>query len=283
MGRHAGVRGRSQGCRATEEVWERFLSYLREMSAIDASKLPGMPSAPAFRKKRLRDPDFDRRAAEIIAGRRLLNGGRRRVTTERWDLFLNALATKSLALALKAPDAPSLAAVYKHRRRDAAFRDRMDSIIRARAPERRRLAAARMREKWRDPEFAQLALAALRAWRHRPTANVRTSQRRVDRSRHAPAAAIDAPSFAARLKRNELYRAADQVVPKHLSPEARADIIADVLVALIEGTASLDEIAAAASTATRQYWKLFGKFQTVSLDAPLKGTEGLRLIDTLAA
>lgn len=74
------------------------------------------------------------------------------------------------------------------------------------------------------------------------------------------------------------------LIPAAFPREMRDDILQDVALAVIEGGASMGEMPAAISAAIKRYRKLHpGKFGPISLDAPIAGTDGLRLIDVLAA
>lgn len=127
MGHHAGDRGNNHGFRATDKTWEMFLSHLATMSAIEVSKLPGMPSAPAFGKKRKRDPGFHARATEIMSTRRPGNKGHI-YPPEIWEACIASVAKIGIARTSLLPEMPSFAGIYMKFWRDHEFRKRIISV-----------------------------------------------------------------------------------------------------------------------------------------------------------
>lgn len=80
---------------------------------------------------------------------------------------------------------------------------------------------------------------------------------------------------------NELWEAANAVVPKRMSEDTREDIIQDILELMIggfEGTWT-----EAYKRSKRKHYQAFSQFQTVSLDDYAPGTDDVRLIDRLAS
>jgi hypothetical protein len=131
------------------------------MSAIEVSKLPDMPSAPAFVKRRKRDAEFDRRAAAIIAQRKLDNSGRKRIAAATWQIFLGKLGIICVRELCNQPEMPSEAAVYKKRKLDPEFNSAFVTTFKARrsaAIEGRLFARfpgmRRLRDRSLDAEFA---------------------------------------------------------------------------------------------------------------------------------
>ena len=247
MGSHAGNRGNHKGFRTTEETWKTFLGHLATMSAIEASKLPGMPSAPAFVKKRRRDPAFARSAHAVMASRRLENSGRKRITGDQWAAFLQAAGSCCVQSLCQRAGMPSEAAVYKRRARDQMFAAELATTLRARL--KIRLEAAlnsrfpgrkRLRDKQQDLGWT---IADHRA---RPLGE----------------------AFRARLSENALYSAVRSAIPEHLNPIARDDIAADMMLAVLEGQLDLGDLKSRAKEFTRQHWKMFGTIGVISLDAP---------------
>lgn len=254
MGRHAGNRGNHKGFRATEETWEIFLGHVATMSAIEASKLPGMPSAPAFVKKRRRDPAFAARADTAMASRKLENSGRKRITPDQWAGFLQAVGSSCVHSLCQRPGMPSEAAVYKRRSQDRAFAAEIASTLRARL--KIRLEAAL------DSRFPG-------------------RKRFRDKAIILPRARPLGEAFQARLSENALYSAVRSAIPDHLNPVARDDIAADMMLAVLEGQLDLADLKSRAKEFTRQHWKMFGTIGVISLDAPAghgsKATIGDRL------
>lgn len=128
MGRHAGDRGRRRwGHRPTDETWEAFLTHLATMSAIEISKLPGMPSAVAFSKKRKRDPEFHSRAGVIMAARRPGNRGHI-YSRQIWEACLASIAKIGIAHTALIAGMPSFKGIYMKFWRDKEFRRRVVSV-----------------------------------------------------------------------------------------------------------------------------------------------------------
>lgn len=250
MGRHAGIRDiRGRGVRLpaerAREIWEAFLDALRVMSAIEASKLPDMPSAPAFIKKRKRDVDFDQRASAIMAQRKLDNSGRKRITQLAWSNFVNLVGTVCIRELCNQPGMPSEAAVYKKRKLDPAF----DAFF-ANTFRQRRDVAIKGRLFARFPGMRLLLDRAQdQDWTVRETPV-------IDRS------------LQHQLAENDLYRTALAAVPPHINPNDRADIAADIVLAVLEGKLAIGEIPNKAKEFQRQHWRMFGTIGRISLDAP---------------
>src|SRR5579885_1154507 len=281
MGRHVGDRGRSPGFRTTQATWEAYLGHLATLSPVEISKLPGMPSSAAFRKKRLRDADFDHRATETMSGRRLSNSGRKRITEAAWDRFLILLPTAGVAALATKEGIPSESAVYQRRSRDPAFRARLDAIIHDLRRERQRRIESRLRliALRRNPAFNRRMLAAIatRAAMRRKARQDRLAEARRDRVRPL------GERLNAELLRNELYAAAAAVVPSTLNAETRGDIIGDLVLAVLEGEVSLLDLPKAAKEVTRRHWRLFGTYGALSLDAPIAPRSKVTIGDRIAA
>lgn len=79
-----------------------------------------------------------------------------------------------------------------------------------------------------------------------------------------------------------LIEAVNSVVPRTFPDHMRADICQDLLLSVLEGESTIEQLKAGTSSAVRKYYKLHpGKFGPISLDAPIPGTENLTLIDTI--
>ncbi len=81
------------------------------------------------------------------------------------------------------------------------------------------------------------------------------------------------------LLRDEYFAAALAMVPRGLPPDVRDDMTMEIVLSLLEGTHTLD-------TAKKSIWSFTpphyrDRFKTMSLDAPIPGTESLRLIDVI--
>lgn len=72
-------------------------------------------------------------------------------------------------------------------------------------------------------------------------------------------------------------------VPPHIPHFIRADVCQDVLLAILEGRVPSRGIGREAAMALNKVWKMHPfLFGPVSLDQVIPGTDGLRIIDTIA-
>lgn len=260
---------RERGKRVADGAWEEFLGYLASMSASDASKKPGMPSRAAFAMRRKRHPDFDRIAASIISARKLQTSGRRRITRQQWASFLVRIDTCCISRICKEPGMPSEAAVYKRRANDAAFAAEIQKTLRARIQLRLEAAIA-----------ASLAARFPAGWvrTKQPRPYISRSLRRNQTSGRRPE---PGEIFKEQLNRNELYAFVASAIPREMSPIARDDIMADMMLAILEGRIERENIKAHVGEFTKQHWKLFGTFKNVSLDAPIYQGSNITIGDSL--
>lgn len=82
---------------------------------------------------------------------------------------------------------------------------------------------------------------------------------------------------------HDMLRAINAAVPKHLSPDLRADICQDLCVAVLCGDISLDNIKEGVKATIKEVRRMFpDKYGPLSLDAPMPGTENFTLLDTLS-
>lgn len=82
---------------------------------------------------------------------------------------------------------------------------------------------------------------------------------------------------------HDLLRKVTAAVPKYLNPDLRADICQDLIVGILCGDFSEDDLKLPAKEMTRKVSKMFpDKYGPLSLDAEIPGTDGMRLIDTLS-
>lgn len=80
-----------------------------------------------------------------------------------------------------------------------------------------------------------------------------------------------------------LIEAVNSVVPRTFPDHMRADVCQDLLLKVLEGECTVAALKDGTAAAIRAYHKLHpGKFGPISLDAPIPGTDGLKLIDTIA-
>ncbi len=79
-----------------------------------------------------------------------------------------------------------------------------------------------------------------------------------------------------------LINTVNDIVPRGFPDHIRADICQDILLEILEGNATIEDLKNGTALAIRKYYKLHpGKFGPLSLDATIPGTEGLRLVDVL--
>jgi len=180
----------------SSNVWKTFLKNLATKSALEVARLPGMPSATAFIYKRNRDPDFDERAAAVVASRRLHNSGRSRITEERWRTFEADLRRMPIFQALAVPGSPSEAAVYKRRELDPDFRRLMEVAPNGRLGIPKR------------PRIVTLVY----------------------------------PYIIMPRPEHEEILAINNIVPRTFPDQMRADICQEVMLAVLEGRTTIDEL-----------------------------------------
>jgi hypothetical protein len=92
-----------------------------------------------------------------------------------------------------------------------------------------------------------------------------------------------APGSAPRtiLHADAIYAAAHRAVPRHLPPHVRDDVISEIFLAVLENRIDVDQIGAEASLFIKEYWRAFGGFNTLSLDAKI-GDGETTYLDMLA-
>lgn len=80
----------------------------------------------------------------------------------------------------------------------------------------------------------------------------------------------------------ELIEAINRIVPRTFQDYERADICQELLLAVLEGETTIENLKDGSAECIRRYYKMHpGKFGPASLDAPISGTEGLTLADVL--
>ena len=83
------------------------------------------------------------------------------------------------------------------------------------------------------------------------------------------------------LWQNGVYIAVERLVPKYLPADIRDDMVMEIIVAILEGAHTVETARKALWTFAPPHYR--DRFKQVSIDATISGTEGLRLIDVLAA
>jgi hypothetical protein len=243
---------RLPGIYTPREAWDAYLGHLATMSTLSASKLPGMPSRAAFAKKRQHDASFDARAAAALSGRSLqANSGRPRITSQQWQTFEAGIKRLPIFQALALPDAPSEAAVYKRRAADPDFRAMMDS-----APNGR-LGIPKNYPLFRKSPFSARGEIAY------------------------PYIVKARPEHADILEVNNL-------IPKTFVGDRRADMCQEILLALLEGRTSMDQLRTRRSDAQffiKQFWR--NNFElaghAISLDAQVGDQTYYEVASSIAA
>lgn len=140
------------------------------------------------------------------------------------------------------------------------------------------------RKKWREnnPEKVR---AYARYWIKMNPDKVRAYKQRYKEKRQTISAHY--PAFGElrlrELLKIEIYAAARKALPDGLPAFVRDEIIADIILAHLEGRLPVADVAAKAKQFVTAYYRMFDQWKTISLDAPVPGTDGLRLGDTIAA
>lgn len=109
-------------------------------------------------------------------------------------------------------------------------------------------------------------------------------QYNAKRRKLAPKAKCALPTVSALqngLWQNGIYVAVEQLVPKYLPADIRDDMAMEIIVAILEGAHTIETARKALWTFAPPHYR--DRFRQVSIDATISGTEGLRLIDVLAA
>lgn len=216
VGRKTGQQALRRASEMKLVVWIEFLEHLATRKIRDVSALPGMPGAVAFHNQRKRDPAFDEAAAAVIASR---NVGFAHVTPARIDALLSAVREVGLNRACQRPDTPSIWWVTDTRVKDPVFAARLN--------EARDFHAGEIRQRYEQAR-AEQAAAKKRAAEER---KAKAAKRVRDR---APIGEV----FNRQLRQNDLYRlaaAAASSAARYLQGDARDDLIADLVLGVLNG------------------------------------------------
>jgi hypothetical protein len=82
---------------------------------------------------------------------------------------------------------------------------------------------------------------------------------------------------------HEMLMAVDQIVPKGLPNSVRSDVCQDMIVAVLSGDTTVENLRGDLKKYMGQFWKMFpDKYGHISLDAVVHGTEDFKLIDTIS-
>jgi hypothetical protein len=133
----------------------------------------------------------------------------------------------------------------------------------------------RQRYKQRNPQkVRELKRAQARRQRERDGETLRTYERKTQRRCRAR---------KKRAKGNAIFQAANAAVPRTLPEHIRADVIAALALGVLERRFTINDLPAEAKREIAAHNRMFDRFKTVSLDAPMPGTDDMRRIDTIAA
>lgn len=102
----------------------------------------------------------------------------------------------------------------------------------------------------------------------------------LERHRRRWAAAKSKRAIA--LSPDAVFVAIDKAVSKALPRFVRDDVISAMCLAVLEGQLFIENIQKEAKSFLASHNRMFDHFKTRSLDAPVAGADGLRLIDTLS-
>jgi hypothetical protein len=201
-----------------------------------------MPSRAAFIQRRSRDPLFDQRAKVIIGGRSLQkNSGRKPITAATWVTFLQQLPLLSVPKLVAIEGMPSMAAVYQHRRLDPVFRKTFDGIVHdpQRERERHRESGERLSLLRTDPDFC----------------------RKMYLARSPAAAGVVALCYPyiirARPEHADILEV-NNLIPRTFDSDRRADICQELLLAILEGRMTMQQLRARRDDAVffiKKFWR----------------------------
>lgn len=82
---------------------------------------------------------------------------------------------------------------------------------------------------------------------------------------------------------HEMLMAVDKIVPRGLPNDVRSDVCQDMIVAILSGDATLENLKGDTGKYLKQFWQMFpSKYGPLSLDGVVPGTDDLRLSDRLS-
>lgn len=84
------------------------------------------------------------------------------------------------------------------------------------------------------------------------------------------------------LRQNDFYAAAERAVPAGYPRWIRDDVISDIVLAVLEGEITIEQIATRARKYITRHYAEFADRKTLSLDAPIPGLDGVTYLDRLA-
>jgi hypothetical protein len=147
------------------------------------------------------------------------------------------------------------------------------------------------KEKWADAAFRARVTESLQRWRETPEAIEKMRERQTALWANPEWAAKTSRKIAQALARkkgatgqpSDLVSIVARAIPLAIPPEIRADICQELLLSVLEGELSLADLKKGVAAAVTKYNRMFpGKFGPISIDAPIPGTEGFTIADTLS-
>lgn len=179
--------------------------------------------------------------------------------TLSWDAALEAVTDSSAGLEVVLSGvarAPTPGQWNRRRERDSTFGALAQDAVRS---------ARRLRHKEKTDR------AILRAHRLGEARQAARERRQEDPALH----------LNTRLAQNDLYRSANRAVSAGIPQAIRDDVIADIVLAVLEGELDAADISTRARSFVASYHRAARTYQTVSADQVIPGTDNLRIIDRL--
>ncbi len=303
---------RRQPC--DEARYEKVLQGLREgLSLSEAAALCEAVTVSAFGKRVRENRNFAERYDEALLvsgrsrrpraaglpGRRFLERKNRDWIGAVETLRAGASVSSVIGRCMPIGDFPSRAQWYYRLCRDGEFKRLVERALRDGAPLRvekyvsQPVPVAKLKraiEMIRGGKSPKQAAAELGFHRSTLKNRCRRDPRLNRLYREALAAyrevAVFEPigtGFRRKLLQNEIVAAVSAALPRYLEPDMRDEVMQNMVLAVLEGSLSIDDTVGSAGKYIGMYRRQYGRYGTVSLDAPLSGTDDLRLIDTLAA
>lgn len=165
------------------------------------------------------------------------------------------------------------------------------------SPEHRARLRVLMLRKWREDEnFRDLCASAAEFYWSQPEAREFHSRRlkalwadpiwrmrQMEAMARSPGAVKGGKIFKHLDTATDLMSAVDAVIPVGLPDFMRADIASDITLALLEGHLKMENLKTEARDYMTAHRKMFpDKWGPISIDAPLPGTDGFTIADTLS-
>lgn len=128
-----------------------------------------------------------------------------------------------------------------------------------------------------------LGITQVTAWRIRKLVRPDIKRGKSD-GRRQPLCYPFMPQMSRQLPEHELLRLINDAVPREIPEDRRADICQEMAISVLIGDLDVANLAGAWRNASRKVYTMHPtRWGPLSLDAPLPGTDDLRLFDTLAA